>query len=59
MIRVFLTTCLANNLKINHIIHRLIMINLIFRDQLTTTEVNMARVYNWNVKKRQAANATS
>ncbi|BES93368.1 prefoldin subunit [Nesidiocoris tenuis] len=24
------------------------------RDQFTTTEVNMARVYNWNVKKRQA-----
>lgn len=24
------------------------------RDQLTTTEVNMARVYNWGVKKRQA-----
>lgn len=25
------------------------------RDQLTTTEVNMARVYNWGVKKRQSA----
>ncbi|KAI9579328.1 prefoldin subunit 3 [Glossina fuscipes] len=25
------------------------------RDQITTTEVNMARVYNWGVKKRQAA----
>lgn len=24
------------------------------RDQWTTTEVNMARVYNWDVKKRQA-----
>jgi len=24
------------------------------RDQLTTTEVNMARVYNWAVKKREA-----
>ncbi|XP_055905751.1 prefoldin subunit 3 [Eupeodes corollae] len=24
------------------------------RDQITTTEVNMARVYNWGVKKRQA-----
>jgi hypothetical protein len=23
------------------------------RDQITTTEVNMARVYNWDVKKRQ------
>ncbi|XP_056629762.1 prefoldin subunit 3 [Diorhabda carinulata] len=23
------------------------------RDQFTTTEVNMARVFNWNVKKRQ------
>ncbi|XP_012264248.2 prefoldin subunit 3 [Athalia rosae] len=24
------------------------------RDQFTTTEVNMARVYNWDVKRRQA-----
>jgi len=24
------------------------------RDQITTTEVNMARVYNWNVKDRKA-----
>ncbi|XP_053964435.1 prefoldin subunit 3 [Anastrepha obliqua] len=29
------------------------------RDQLTTTEVNMARVYNWGVKKRQAAAKTT
>ncbi|CAH1401985.1 unnamed protein product [Nezara viridula] len=29
------------------------------RDQFTTTEVNMARVYNWNVKKRQAAKAST
>ncbi|XP_047990452.1 prefoldin subunit 3 [Leguminivora glycinivorella] len=29
------------------------------RDQWTTTEVNMARVYNWDVKKRQAAKASS
>ncbi|XP_013191423.1 prefoldin subunit 3 [Amyelois transitella] len=29
------------------------------RDQCTTTEVNMARVYNWDVKKRQAAKASS
>lgn len=28
------------------------------RDQFTTTEVNMARVYNWNVKKRLAAKAS-
>lgn len=28
------------------------------RDQFTTTEVNMARVYNWDVKRRQAAKAT-
>ncbi|XP_037082711.1 prefoldin subunit 3-like [Pollicipes pollicipes] len=27
------------------------------RDQFTTVEVNMARVYNWDVKKRQAAKA--
>lgn len=25
------------------------------RDQITTTEVNIARVFNWNVKRRQAA----
>ena len=24
------------------------------RDQITTTEVNMARVYNWDVKRRQS-----
>ncbi|KAJ9582509.1 hypothetical protein L9F63_003202 [Diploptera punctata] len=29
------------------------------RDQFTTTEVNMARVYNWDVKKRQAAKSSS
>ncbi|XP_071450681.1 prefoldin subunit 3 [Hetaerina americana] len=28
------------------------------RDQLTTTEVNMARVYNWDVKRRQAAKSS-
>ncbi|XP_071497407.1 prefoldin subunit 3-like [Diadema antillarum] len=27
------------------------------RDQYTTTEVNMARVYNWDVKRRQAASS--
>ncbi|KXJ22771.1 prefoldin subunit 3 [Exaiptasia diaphana] len=29
------------------------------RDQYTTTEVNMARVYNWDVKRRQAAKIQS
>ena len=29
------------------------------RDQFTTTEVNMARVYNWDVKKRQAEKAAA
>nr|QBH72848.1 prefoldin subunit [Nicoletia phytophila] len=29
------------------------------RDQFTTTEVNMARVYNWDVKRRQAAKSSS
>jgi len=29
------------------------------RDQITTVEVNMARVYNWDVKRRQAAQGTS
>lgn len=27
------------------------------RDQMTTTEVNMARLYNWDVKRRQAQNS--
>jgi len=27
---------------------------LYIRDQMTTLEVNMARVYNWDVKRRQA-----
>lgn len=46
-------------------LHFLQLIVLIFccffphRDQLTTTEVNMARVYNWDVKRRQAANQSS
>jgi hypothetical protein len=29
------------------------------RDQTTTLEVNMARVYNWDVKKRQAQKAAA
>ncbi|KAJ3650358.1 hypothetical protein Zmor_022051 [Zophobas morio] len=29
------------------------------RDQFTTTEVNMARVFNWDVKRRQAAKAAA
>ncbi|XP_014663389.1 PREDICTED: prefoldin subunit 3-like [Priapulus caudatus] len=29
------------------------------RDQYTTTEVNMARVYNWDVKRRQALAGTA
>lgn len=28
------------------------------RDQITTTEVNMARVYNWDVQRRKVAEAT-
>lgn len=28
------------------------------RDQFTTTEVNMARIYNWEVKRRQATKPT-
>lgn len=28
------------------------------RDQFTTTEVTMARIYNWEVKRRQAAKTT-
>lgn len=33
--------------------------HFIDRDQMTTTEVNMARLYNWDVKRRQALNAKS
>lgn len=34
--------------------------DLIFlRDQMTTTEVNMARIYNWDVKRRQSQSQTS
>ncbi|CAH0384179.1 unnamed protein product [Bemisia tabaci] len=34
--------------------------SLVFlRDQFTTTEVNMARVFNWDVKRRQAAKASN
>ncbi|KDR22919.1 Prefoldin subunit 3, partial [Zootermopsis nevadensis] len=33
--------------------------DLDFLRQFTTTEVNMARVYNWDVKKRQAAKSSS
>lgn len=40
--------------NLGHIEHDLDFI----RDQFTTTEVNMARVYNWDVKRRQAAKAT-
>ena len=29
------------------------------RDQITTTEVNMARVYNWDVKRRQSLKTTA
>ncbi|CAF0874218.1 unnamed protein product [Brachionus calyciflorus] len=29
------------------------------KDQITTTEVNMARVYNWDVKRRQTLKATA
>lgn len=29
------------------------------RDQFTTTEVNMARVFNWDVKRRQASKAAA
>lgn len=42
----------------NHIVN----FGLIFvdcRDQFTTTEVNMARVFNWDVKRRQASKAAA
>lgn len=28
------------------------------RDQFTTTEVTLARVFNWDIKRRQAAKAS-
>ena len=40
--------------NLSHIDHDLDFV----RDQFTTTEVNMARVYNWDVKRRQAAKST-
>lgn len=40
--------------NLSHVEHDLDFV----RDQFTTTEVNMARVYNWDVKRRQAAKAT-
>ncbi|XP_015123702.1 prefoldin subunit 3 [Diachasma alloeum] len=40
--------------NLNHVDHDLDFV----RDQFTTTEVNMARVYNWDVKRRQAAKTT-
>jgi len=43
-----LSTATKNLNKIEHDLDFL-------RDQCTTTEVNMARVYNWDVKRRQAA----
>ncbi|XP_022653442.1 prefoldin subunit 3-like isoform X2 [Varroa jacobsoni] len=47
---------LTNNLTSSHAILKEIVSDMEFlRDQITTTEVNMARVHNWNVKKVQAA----
>nr|CAD7444693.1 unnamed protein product [Timema bartmani] len=51
---------LTNNIQsakknLNYVEHDLDFL----RDQFTTTEVNMARVYNWDVKRRQAAKASS
>ncbi|KAL1131530.1 hypothetical protein AAG570_011147 [Ranatra chinensis] len=40
--------------NLSHVEHDLDFV----RDQFTTTEVNMARVYNWNVKRRVAAKAS-
>lgn len=54
------TNLLVKNLEtakknLEHVEHDLDFL----RDQFTTTEVNMARVYNWDVKKRQAAKSSS
>ena len=40
-------------LHILHLIFKFVFQKKI-RDQITTTEVNIARVYNWDVKRRQS-----
>lgn len=47
---------LSNNLSSSEAILKEVVSDMEFlRDQITTTEVNMARVHNWNVKKVQTA----
>ena len=49
---------LSNNLSSSESILKEVVSDMEFlRDQITTTEVNMARVHNWNVKKVQTAKA--
>ena len=48
--------------NLNHVVQseKTLSDDLLFlRDQITTTEVSMARVYNFNVEKRQKANAAA
>ena len=45
-----------DNLKNAKAAHATIIDDMGFlRDQITTTEVNMARVFNWDVKERRKA----
>jgi len=47
---------LSNNLSSSEAILKEVVSDMEFlRDQITTTEVNMARVHNWNVKKVQTS----
>lgn len=48
-----------HNLPLNVLFFIRLLLLQFYRDQLTTTEVNMARVYNWDVKRRQAAGSAS
>jgi len=50
------------NENLNHVVksEKTLSEDLLFlRDQITTTEVSMARVYNYNVEKKQKANAAA
>lgn len=37
----------------------ILSILIVYRNQCTTTEVTMARIYNWDVKRRRAQKAAA
>ena len=47
---------LGKILKKNNILLSIDQFLAFLQDQMTTTEVSMARVYNWDVNRRKAAN---